>query len=49
VGPFARRVPITVAIDPASATARYRGGFLYVTFRKGGDGRGDRRQITIER
>ncbi len=49
VGPFARRVPITVAVDPASATARYRGGFLYVTFRKGGGGRADRRQIAIER
>lgn len=49
VGPFARRVSITVPIDIASATARYRGGFLYVSFRKGGAGRGDRRQIAIER
>lgn len=49
VGPFARRVPISVPVDPGAATARYRGGFLFVTFPKGGGGRGDRRQIEIER
>jgi HSP20 family molecular chaperone IbpA len=49
VGPFARRVSITVPIDVASAAARYRGGFLYVSFRKGVVGRGARRQIAIER
>ena len=30
-----RRVPITVDVDPASATATYRNGFLFVTFQKG--------------
>ncbi len=47
VGPFTRRVPLSVEVDPGSATARYRGGFLFVTFAKGA-GKGDhRRQITI--
>jgi HSP20 family protein len=49
VGPFARRVPITVPVDPSSANARYKAGFLYVTFRKGRGGETDRRQIDIER
>ena len=49
VGPFARRVPLTVEVDPGSAAARYMNGFLYVTFRKGAGGQGDRRQITIDR
>jgi HSP20 family molecular chaperone IbpA len=49
VGPFARRVPIAVAVDPTSATARYRSGFLFVTFRKGRAGDGVRQQITITR
>jgi HSP20 family protein len=48
VGPFSRRIPITVDIDPASAKARYRGGFLYVTFTKGSGGVVDRRQISID-
>lgn len=49
VGPFARRVPLAVEVDSSSATARYRGGFLYVTFRKGSGGSETRRQITITR
>jgi len=49
VGPFARRVPLAVAVDPATATARYRSGFLFVTFRKGSGGDEHRRQITITR
>lgn len=54
VGPFARRVALTVPVDPASALARYRNGFLYVTFRKGPQDKGtgkdkDRRQIVIDR
>lgn len=49
VGPFARRVPLTLEIDPSSAEARYRNGFLYVTFKKGaGKGR-NRNQIDISR
>jgi HSP20 family protein len=49
VGPFARRVPISVDVDANSATALYRGGFLFVTFSKGsGDGK-LRRQIAITR
>jgi HSP20 family protein len=49
VGPFARRVPLSVPVDPGSARAVYRGGFLYVTFRKGSGGRAGGRQITIDR
>lgn len=48
VGPFARRVPIAVDVDPASATATYRNGFLFVTFQKGDGKQGDRRQIEIK-
>lgn len=49
VGPFVRRVNIPVAVDWASATARYRNGFLYVTFQKGRPGRrSDRRQIAVD-
>lgn len=48
VGPFARRVSLPVQVDPSSARAVYRNGFLYVTFEKGtgGDERG--RQIAID-
>jgi len=49
VGPFVRRISITVPVDPASASARYRSGFLYVTFRKGTPGSVDRRHIAIDR
>jgi len=49
VGPFARRVPLNVAVDPGSARAVYRGGFLYVTFRKGSGDRPGGRQIAIDR
>lgn len=49
VGPFARRVPITIPVDPSSATASYRSGFLFVTFRKGPAAQTDQRQVTIER
>jgi len=49
VGPFLRRVPLAVDVDPATATARYRSGFLFVTFSKGlGEGE-HHRQITITR
>ena len=49
VGPFVRRVPVLPGVDPASATARYRGGFLYVTFRKGEPREVRRRQIAVDR
>ena len=49
VGPFARRVALPVEVDPASATARYRSGFLYVTFSKGPSDGTTRRQISITR
>lgn len=49
VGPFVRRVPLPVAVDPASATASYRSGFLSVTFHKGVPGQALRRRITVDR
>jgi HSP20 family molecular chaperone IbpA len=49
VGPFVRKLDITVDVDPVSATAKYINGFLYVTFRKGTGPVGDRRHITINR
>jgi len=49
VGPFARRVPISMDVDANSAKAIYRGGFLFVTFRKGSGDGDSRRQITITR
>jgi HSP20 family molecular chaperone IbpA len=49
VGPFTRRVAITIDVDASQATARYRGGFLYVTFPKGEKGDGTPRQIAIDR
>ena len=48
-GPFARRVPLTVEVDPASAEARYRNGFLYVTFKKGPGSQRSGTQIAIGR
>lgn len=49
VGPFVRRVPVIEGIDPESATARYRGGFLFVTFQKGEPRSPRRRKIAIDR
>jgi HSP20 family protein len=49
VGPFVRRVPLTADVDPDSATAQYRRGFLYVTFSKGGPRKARRRQIVVDR
>jgi len=49
VGPFVRRVPVIQGVDPETATARYRGGFLFVTFRKGEPRSPRRRQIAIDR
>lgn len=49
VGPFVRHVPILVGIDPMSAVARYRNGFLYVTFDKGTGGNEGRRHIAVDR
>ena len=49
VGPFSRRVPLTVAVDPGSGKATYRNGFLYVIFAKGPGETGEGRRITIDR
>jgi HSP20 family molecular chaperone IbpA len=49
VGPFVRQVPLLPDANPASATARYRGGFLYVTFSKGEAHAVRRRQIAVDR
>ncbi len=49
VGPFARRVPLSVDVDPGSATATYRNGFLFVTFRKGKGPGPEKRIISIEK
>jgi HSP20 family protein len=47
VGPFIRRVPIPIPVDLRSAVARYRSGFLYVTFKKGRRRGSTRRHITV--
>jgi HSP20 family protein len=49
VGPFVRHVPILTEVDPRSAVARYRNGFLYVTFTKGTGNKKGRRRIAIDR
>lgn len=49
VGPFIRKIAITVDVDPSSARATYRNGFLYVTFNKGSGRSTDRLQISIDR
>jgi len=49
VGPFVRRVPLPPDVDRDSASAAYRSGFLYVTFRKGAPGRAGRRHIAVDR
>lgn len=48
VGPFARRVTIPVAVKPETAEARYRSGFLFVSFARGdAPAGGDRRRIEV--
>jgi HSP20 family protein len=49
MGPFVRRVPVIEGVDPNSAEARYRGGFLFVSFQKGERRQSPRRQIAIDR
>ncbi len=49
IGPFSRRVPISVEVDPNSASAMYRNGFLVVTFQRGNPGDGIKRSISIDR
>ncbi len=49
VGPFARSVPLTVEVDPSSAEARYRNGFLFVTFTKGPGKSRNQNQIPVKR
>lgn len=48
VGPFARRIAVPVDVDPGSARARYRNGFLFVTFSRGRGADGDRRRIAVD-
>jgi HSP20 family protein len=48
VGPFARRVPLAVDVDPGSAKAKYRNGFLFVTFEKGSGTDPEKRIIKIK-
>ncbi|MFH1842149.1 MAG: Hsp20/alpha crystallin family protein [bacterium] len=48
VGPFVRKVPLPVPVDLQSAVARYRNGFLYVTFQKGTGREHSRRQIAVD-
>lgn len=48
VGPFARRVPLIPGVDPTSAVARYRNGFLYITFVKGNAPPSGSRQIAVD-
>ncbi|MBU0741591.1 Hsp20/alpha crystallin family protein [bacterium] len=48
VGPFARRLMIPVPVIAKSAVARYRNGFLYVTFRKGDRREKGRRRIDVD-
>jgi HSP20 family protein len=48
VGPFVRRVTIPVEVNLQSAVARYRNGFLFVTFKKGRGRSGLRRQISVD-
>ena len=47
VGPFTRRLMIPVPVIAESAVARYRSGFLYVTFRKGERRDTGRRRIDV--
>ncbi len=48
VGPFIRRVSIPIPVDLRSAVARYRNGFLYVTFKKGKRRDTIRRHISVD-
>ncbi len=48
IGPFSRRVPLAVEVDPNSATAVYRNGFLVVTFQRGTGPEGLSRNISIQ-
>jgi len=48
VGPFSRRLMIPVPVVADSAVARYRNGFLYVTFSKGDRRDGGRRRIDVD-
>jgi len=49
IGPFSRRVPLSVEVDPNSATAVYRNGFLVITFKRGDAGGVHKRNISIKR
>jgi HSP20 family molecular chaperone IbpA len=48
VGPFTRRVPIPIDVDPLRAIARYCNGFLFVSLPTGGqDGGSAHRRIDV--
>lgn len=47
IGPFSRKVPLSVAVDPNGATAVYRNGFLVVTFQRGSTKSTEKRNIDI--
>jgi HSP20 family protein len=48
VGPFERRIVIPIEVDPQSALARYRNGFLYVTLKKGRRRLFTRRRVDVD-
>jgi len=48
VGPYARRVPLIPGVDPNSAVAHYRNGFLYITFKKGSADHQVSRRIAVD-
>ncbi len=48
IGPFSRRVPLSVEVNPNSATAVYRNGFLVITFQRGATDNGQKRNISIK-
>lgn len=48
VGPFVRRIQLPVPVDPRSATARYRNGFLFVSLKKGRRQQPTRRRIDVD-
>ncbi|MCP4293451.1 MAG: Hsp20/alpha crystallin family protein [bacterium] len=49
IGPFSRRVPLSVEVDPNEATAIYRNGFLIITFSRGSSRDSGKHSINISR
>ena len=48
VGPFLRRIELPEAVDVDSAQARYQGGFLFITLKKGDQSSAGRQRIDID-